>query len=57
MTPEVLPAADELSASVRLELAAGGGHVGFLSGTRPWQPEYWLEQRICTFLQAYIPAG
>ncbi|MCX7099494.1 MAG: hydrolase [Methylococcales bacterium] len=51
MTSAVLPSADELSASVQMEVTRGGGHVGFIVGNNPLQPEYWLEQRITQFLQ------
>jgi predicted alpha/beta-fold hydrolase len=54
MTPEVLPELAELSATVTLEITHSGGHVGFVSGNRPWQPEYWLEQRIPEFLQQQL---
>lgn len=50
MTPAVLPAANELSACVQLEVTHGGGHVGFVSGHRPLKPDYWLERRIPEFL-------
>ena len=51
LTPEVLPAVDELSCNVQLEVTRGGGHVGFVSGCMPFKPQYWLEQRIPEFLQ------
>jgi predicted alpha/beta-fold hydrolase len=50
MTSEVLPGLDELSPHVQLELTQHGGHVGFISGTVPFRPRYWLEQRISDFL-------
>lgn len=50
MTPQVIPSAEELSPAVRLEITAGGGHVGFLAGNIPGFPRYWLEQRIPAFL-------
>ncbi|MGR8935603.1 MAG: hydrolase [Gammaproteobacteria bacterium] len=52
MTPAVIPGESELSPSVRLEITLGGGHVGFISGTVPGRPHYWLEQRIPAFLAA-----
>lgn len=55
MTPAVLPSDDQLSASVVLELAAQGGHVGFIGGRKLLKPEYWLEQRILAFLSGYFP--
>ncbi|WP_330216810.1 hydrolase [Stutzerimonas azotifigens] len=57
--PHSLPAAEELSASTRLELHARGGHVGFVEGT-PWRPGYYLERRIPAWLAETFgqsPAG
>ncbi|MEY3807669.1 MAG: hypothetical protein RI893_645 [Pseudomonadota bacterium] len=51
MTPEVLPEPSELSSQVQLELTQCGGHVGFISGSIPFRPQYWLEQRIPEFLK------
>ncbi len=50
MTEDVIPAEDELSEYVQLELAQTGGHIGFVSGKAPGYPVYWLEQRIVEFL-------
>jgi hypothetical protein len=50
MTQEVLPNQDELSPHVQLEFTRHGGHVGFVSGSIPFRPKYWLEQRITEFL-------
>jgi predicted alpha/beta-fold hydrolase len=50
MTLEVLPEEHEMSPSVHLEIAQGGGHVGFVAGAYPFRPRYWLEQRIPEFL-------
>ncbi|MGZ5077120.1 MAG: hydrolase [Methylobacter sp.] len=54
MTQEVLPSPDELSTYVHLELSEHGGHVGFITGSIPFRPEYWLEQRIPEFLMEHI---
>ncbi len=54
MTPEVLPESGELSPHVRLETTAGGGHVGFIAGSIPFQPHFWLEQRIPEFLRRFV---
>lgn len=56
MTPEVVPAADELAPSVRLELAPRGGHVGFVEGGNPLRPRYWLDVRIPAFLAEALGA-
>ncbi len=53
MTAEVLPELNELSSKVHLEVSQYGGHVGFISGSNPLKPVYWLEQRIPEFLTAY----
>ena len=50
MTAAVIPAQDELGPGVRLEVSRSGGHVGFVSGRWPWQPRYWMDERICRFL-------
>ncbi|WP_019865400.1 hydrolase [Methylovulum miyakonense] len=54
MTPAVLPAVDELSGHVRLEITRGGGHVGFVAQQGLFKPRYWLEQRIPAFLGQYL---
>ncbi|HSG22216.1 MAG TPA: alpha/beta fold hydrolase [Azonexus sp.] len=43
-----LPTAAEVSNSVRLEQPAGGGHVGFVSGSFPGNLD-WLPQRLLHF--------
>lgn len=47
-----LPREDELGPAVTLELARGGGHVGFVAGNNPLHPQYWLEQRVIRQLAA-----
>jgi predicted alpha/beta-fold hydrolase len=46
MTPDVIPREDELSDSVRLEVAEGGGHVGFMDA----RGKRWLEERCLVWL-------
>lgn len=53
MTPEVIPDADRLSEHVTLEVAAAGGHVGFINGGTPWRPTFYLPERILGFLQPW----
>ncbi|WP_445367822.1 hydrolase [Methylomonas sp. BW4-1] len=55
MTERVLPTATELSDQVQLEVCAGGGHVGFVSGGL-FRPAYWLEARIGGFLRQHLPS-
>ncbi len=49
MTEDVIAKADELSPYLTLELSQQGGHLGFISG-HPWNPKYWLEERIPQYL-------
>lgn len=51
MTEEALPAEEELSSLIRLELSNKGGHVGFIGGNIPGKPVYWLEERIPRYLK------
>jgi uncharacterized protein len=54
MTEDVIPNKDELSQHVILEVSETGGHVGFVSGTVPWRPQYWLEERVPDFLNEHL---
>jgi predicted alpha/beta-fold hydrolase len=54
MSEDVIPQDDELSPLVQLEVTEGGGHVGFISGSVPWRPEYWLETRAPAFLREHL---
>lgn len=47
-----LPGADELGASVQLELARRGGHVGFVAWGPHARLRFWLEARLGDFLTA-----
>ena len=46
---ECLPTTAQLPSSVRLEVTAHGGHVGFVYGRYPWAPRYWLDERLAAF--------
>lgn len=47
---DAIPSRDECSASVRLELTRGGGHVGFHGSAGDGPNGYWLERRIPAFI-------
>lgn len=58
LTEECFPTQAELSPHVHLEVAAGGGHVGFVESGSTWrEPRFYLERRIPEFLQAYWPVS
>ncbi|MEQ6290750.1 YheT family hydrolase [Vogesella sp. GCM10023246] len=55
LPPSALPAADEVSPAVTLELPERGGHVGFATGPFPGRLD-WLPQRLLGFFDNYLPA-
>ena len=57
MFSRTVPGPDELGPGIRLELARHGGHVGFVSGSLPWRPIYWLEVRLVDFLRGQAGGG
>lgn len=54
MTEDIIPQPEELSSCIELEITNEGGHVGFVSGTYPWKPQYWLEDRVTQYLKDYF---
>ena len=42
------------NAALELEVTPRGGHVGFVAGMTPFNPFYYLEQRVADFLAAQI---
>lgn len=55
MTTAALPSEHQLSRLVCLELSRYGGHVGFVSGSSPLFPHYWLDERILEFMTHHVP--
>jgi predicted alpha/beta-fold hydrolase len=54
MLPKMLPEAHQLSEQVTLEISEKGGHVGFVAGGTPWNPQFYLPGRIIDFLQEQV---
>jgi predicted alpha/beta-fold hydrolase len=57
MTPTAIPRSDELGPGVTLELSDAGGHVGFVAGSVPWKPRYWIDERVCEFFSSAQKPG
>lgn len=53
MSDKVMPDEHDLAESVTLEKTIGGGHVGFVMGHNPFNPCYWLEQRVVHFFNQH----
>ena len=54
MTSDVIPQAERLSESVTIEVSVHGGHVGFIDGGTPWNPSFYLPDRITGFLEPFM---
>ncbi len=52
-----LPSARELAPQVRLEISERGGHVGFVTGSGPARPGYWLDTAIAARLEDMLGSG
>ncbi|RTZ72950.1 MAG: hydrolase [Gammaproteobacteria bacterium] len=50
--PDAIPTEAELPQQVRLEIARGGGHAGFVQGSVPGLPRYWTCRRLVEWLDA-----
>lgn len=46
-----IPRPSELPSNITLELLDRGGHVGFIRGGTPWNPDSWLIQRLGSFFE------
>lgn len=57
MSAAVVPAAETLADSLRLELSAHGGHVAFIAAGAAGRPYFWLERRIPEFIGEFLPFG
>jgi predicted alpha/beta-fold hydrolase len=50
----LIPHPRDVSDKVMLEITNGGGHLGFVSGRRPWSPRFWLDRRIPEFFSPFF---
>ncbi len=59
LPPEVLDEVRAIASGnpfLEVEFVARGGHVGFISGSRPWRPFYYAEWRVADFLARMLGA-
>ena len=57
LPPQVLEEVRELARDnphLEVEFPSHGGHVGFVGGSNPFTPVYYLEKRVCEFLARQI---
>ena len=54
MTQAVIPKGEALSATIRCEVSEKGGHVGFIGGWNPLNPEFWTETRSVRFINQWL---
>jgi uncharacterized protein len=45
----------QTNTALHVEFVKRGGHVGFVSGTIPWRPVYYAEQRVSDFFASLLP--
>lgn len=43
-----------LAKHLTFEVCKAGGHVGFIAGTNPLKPKYWLEQRVPEYFEQQL---
>ena len=52
--PSAIPLAHHQSEAITMECYPAGGHVAFVAGNNPAKPDYWLDKRVCEYLQAAL---
>ncbi len=50
----LIPHPRNMSDRVTVEITDGGGHLGFVSGPRPWSPRFWLDIRVPNYLAQFF---
>ncbi|WP_404341980.1 hydrolase [Pseudoalteromonas mariniglutinosa] len=51
---KAVPTRQDVSEHVTLRISEQGGHVGFISGSNPFKPVYWLEKIVPEYFQQLI---
>ena len=51
---DAIPDKGQLPKNVQFKLYQGGGHVGFITGNLPWNPKYWLEEQLPSYMYANL---
>ncbi|MBD1583566.1 hydrolase [Pseudoalteromonas sp. S16_S37] len=46
LSSQAVPKPEQVSDNVTLAVSSTGGHVGFISGTNPLKPQFWLEKVV-----------
>jgi hypothetical protein len=54
LSSEAIPSQTDVSPAVQLAVSNKGGHVGFISGSNPFKPVFWLEQQIPHFFKQQL---
>jgi predicted alpha/beta-fold hydrolase len=49
-----IPPRDIASPLVQMAISRHGGHVGFVGGSVPWRPCYYVDKRIPTFFSEFV---
>jgi hypothetical protein len=51
---DLVPASQDVSEQVTLQTTRSGGHMGFVTGSSPLRPRYWLDHAIPGYLTPYL---
>lgn len=53
---DAIPHQSQLPDNVQIKLHQSGGHMGFITGNLPWNPKYWLEEQLPSYIHANLLA-
>ncbi len=57
LSAEAIPTDDELSHCTEMILTERGGHVGFVGGRNPLNPQYWIDDRLMAWFDRNCSDG